>query len=1021
MKKFSFWMLAAMISCSVSTTMLTSCTEMIDTPVTPTTAPDLSELEKQISGWQVDISDYVMGDDAVSLWHMNDDRTFEQYYIYTDEEGESQIEERTGRWEPFMENDDPWDPDEVQQVMGFDAVFDSEFEGIAQEDLTERYYGIDFSDSDTEGEEDEEMYFVCENAMDALYAYYQDTEDEDAAPTRGNTRAAQGAATPIQSLNAWAGSLSDSADELKKKGQQTKPSEEELKALGVTIIRNLNSAGSPQVDTYNINSQYFTRENWRNCEAIYLYDGKGKDYIDANGKDGYIVVELPWNKKASESNIPLNFCNNITPDHGWELVLNYCGSRSYPDRNVFALYNRYTGILRFFTFIPKDFSVADANDHAWQVTVTEEIAKHLHMKFALPMETEIEDKKALGQTGANYSMLSTPWVENYSSDGHVTPRAGWWTFDVDLSLYRPSSRFLDQSIKLDMCAWSENQVSLNSTIKAKLEGTTQYGATSGNTLTGVLAQSKDLKDPVMALINSFSFDAVDLLGFGKSVFAIGKTGYSIYKGLKGLNTPYEPENNVRMNFDGTVDTEGIIRGSRTVTGVTSTRYDFSEFDLEHSTVGQGVWNLRKNPVVYLTTLWYEFGRTRSEGWTWVKEHKDMNHGQVCFFDPSSIDVVLNPNVLPKDQIEYMKVTAVCGARTSNKSDAYDSYRTAFGLGKNAIPDNWKTDWFETDLDSPVFDYFYGVDNKEDLKMVMKDDVDQFTDEKNDKKHTTYYALLGRGEDDYLIEPQMMQRNNSMTSLDTGPIKLPAYEVNVTIAIKLKGIEEPLFFSRTYLPEIKGIDFRGDLNAKAKQLDNYLAAQQAGLQKGHTQTLEFQVAHLKQLFKAIQHNYETQSDFYLYADPWAGRYNKKNSKQNHQRIFDRDIWTKWCASYENKSDGGWWTNFRSSKPIRPVTYTMTTGDDTGTYPKRNPREWYVYAKVNNKWVQIDHRNADRNSGDALPAESHARKTYTIQDPGTGLYTEFRLLITSHFGGDSWWDVYMKGNEGLMQLAEFEFGL
>ncbi len=48
-------------------------------------------------------------------------------------------------------------------------------------------------------------------------------------------------------------------------------------------------------DTYNINDDKgtFTTENWRDQEAIFIYDGKGKDYLDADGRKGYSLVALP--------------------------------------------------------------------------------------------------------------------------------------------------------------------------------------------------------------------------------------------------------------------------------------------------------------------------------------------------------------------------------------------------------------------------------------------------------------------------------------------------------------------------------------------------------------------------------------------------------------------------------------------------------------------------------------------------------------------------------------------------------
>jgi hypothetical protein len=98
-------------------------------------------------------------------------------------------------------------------------------------------------------------------------------------------------------------------------------------------------------DNYNINDKDITADNWRQLEAIYIYDGVGADVTDEKGRTGYTTVNMPWYNGVVMSNLPMNFCDDITPENGWEWVLNLCGSRSMPNGNWLPV--RMMGFARF--------------------------------------------------------------------------------------------------------------------------------------------------------------------------------------------------------------------------------------------------------------------------------------------------------------------------------------------------------------------------------------------------------------------------------------------------------------------------------------------------------------------------------------------------------------------------------------------------------------------------------------------------------------------------------------------------
>ena len=225
--------------------------------------------------------------------------------------------------------------------------------------------------------------------------------------------------------------------------------------------------------SFNANTD-FTADTWRSEEWIYIYDGVGSDHPTRNG---FTIVALPWNTEHSEgtlqTNLPDGFCNDITPENGWELALNVCGKSTggVKNNNFFALYNKYLGILRFFYFMPADF--ASGNDHVWQVSMGDNLAQHSLYGYGVPSDRSISNKAAIGQTGSDtYMEYVTPWVDYLSSDGLVTPNGGWWAFDVDLSMYRANANHdTKASIKLQMRSWDVHNTSLYSAMTANIDGT----------------------------------------------------------------------------------------------------------------------------------------------------------------------------------------------------------------------------------------------------------------------------------------------------------------------------------------------------------------------------------------------------------------------------------------------------------------------------------------------------------------------------------------------------------------------
>ena len=583
---------------------------------------------------------------------------------------------------------------------------------------------------------------------------------------------------------------------------------------------------------FNPNDADFTFANWRNEEGIYLYDGTGEyTFTDKGRTSKFSLVALPWYNGTKETNLPDGFCDEILdPKSGWELALNLCGNTegSIKNNNFFAVYNKYTGILRFFYYIPAEF--ASGNDHMWQVTMTDNLAEHSLWKYGLPSDRHIKNKAALGQTASEtFTEYVSPWVDNLSSDGLIIPYKGWWAFDVDLSTYRANANHDKASIKLQMRSWNTTHTSLASTINAKIDGTinlNQAKRKAANSAQGILMGVQALTQAASGAAGFFSGN------WGAGLTPMGQmfgTGTQVVGAYDGAKSGFDGSINLGLN--GNIDTEGLIEGSAVVKGIAQPTIFLKNFDTKNTQVGQGVWNIKHAPVVYTCR------NNRKFIWTYGNGESCTP----CFFDPNSIELELNPNVFPEDQIEWLQVDALCMAR-KNMQPSNDDLRSVYGLSSN-IYSNWDDrgltddDWLSKEpLKTPLYDFLYASMDKygfSEVKQIWS---------------TWNYRIYGRCDNtkSFSIEPNYSIRSYYWATNAAGDYQFhsgyfPFYEVNVKVTIKMKGMQTPIVLSRNYLPEYKAYGDGTNFANSVKKTKPY-----ASKMKGHTDLYDYQMKRISDI-------------------------------------------------------------------------------------------------------------------------------------------------------------------------------
>lgn len=627
-------------------------------------------------------------------------------------------------------------------------------------------------------------------------------------------------------------------------------------------------------DNYNINDKDITAENWRQTEAIYVYDGVGADVKDAQGRTGYTTVNMPWYKGDKLTNLPDGFCDDITPEMGWEWVLNRCGSRVTVNNNFFAVHNKYTGILRFFYYMPQVTNTG--NDHVWQVSMTDNLATHTTIPYGVPNDRTITNKAAITQDASGTFMdYVTPWTDYLSQDGLIVPNVGWWAFDVDLSLTRPEAINEDDNIKLQMRSWNTTHTSLYSTMMAKIDGEMK-GSFEGQTKTPLIASSSkgffgrvgDLVKLGTKITNTVKdFYSGNAVGAIKGGVDLAKNGASLASGKTKASGGETSgtfdgtfEGTINMMMNGTINTDGVIQGSQPTVGVASPTFYLKDFETKNSLLGQGVWNLKKTPVVYAFN-----SQNTVDFWP---ENPNIFAANWIFFDPSSVEVELNPDVFPESEIEWMQVDAIAGARKEMNWKGTDLFRQAIGLkpiedykygSQIYLHDMYGTHTYGADVDNYVFN-FVGTgdfDGKTIDGTKFPTSYEAFeTGWANSWGLKQWPRVFGCGTDDYIIEPQMTCFENIRADggvyIDGVPFLFPAVEINVSVQVKLKSLDLPIILSRIYLPDYQYLEISDQDEAKVYEVIDRIQAKKNLSPKtaGHTQSYDFQAARINKCFKLL---------------------------------------------------------------------------------------------------------------------------------------------------------------------------
>jgi len=157
------------------------------------------------------------------------------------------------------------------------------------------------------------------------------------------------------------------------------------------------------------------------------------------------------------------------------------------------------------------------------------------------------------------------------------------------------------------------------------------------------------------------------------------------------------------------------------------------------------------------------------------------------------------------------------------------------------------------------------------------------------------------------------------------------------------------------------------------------------------TIPFVDTHAQQLTEAlVENNFPTEAAITAYDGT------NTTTREGYANLFDGNSNTKWCVNSSNRvisypsKKSIWFVDFKTTYACRAKSYTMITGNDTESYPTRNPKKWTLLGKVQDEWTVLSEVDTE-NGGAPLPVSNYSEKGYIISNPQNCQI--YRLIVES----------------------------
>lgn len=461
-------------------------------------------------------------------------------------------------------------------------------------------------------------------------------------------------------------------------------------------------------DAYSRNNNGLLANQWNR----FLTEWWKCNTVELDGID--VPQATPWTVEGGLY-IPSTIRDSYRPNQGWEMAFSYLNDPTLNGTRYFALYNKYTGILRVFTYLlnPK----GEGNELSFMVKMGENNSLNMfplyhQYEFGIPSchdfgETLSRNPIIYDGQDQAFMTLVTPYRQTSSL------ASGWHCFDLDLSAYCPPGkdwlRLEKKEAKLTIYPNTQTTqaVSLFGSIAGDIGGTfsnekiIQHGG--GNCMSGICGVLDMLSGKASSSISSANTygSLMTKNGGNEGLGAYlnpakywGGFGLSIASGALGMIGSYMAEpvsydtipGKIDLKADLQLDASGYIKtfNATDIRGLAVAPEAISSVNGSNGHLGKGIWGLAEDPVVYIDTedlmsTYDHINLMATENGCTNTNFSEYEMRIVYAFDPTSIKVNINRELYP--ELSDVNVTTTVGVYPARSCGYTDPYRRFMMMGE----------------------------------------------------------------------------------------------------------------------------------------------------------------------------------------------------------------------------------------------------------------------------------------------------------------------------------------------------
>ena len=567
--------------------------------------------------------------------------------------------------------------------------------------------------------------------------------------------------------------------------------------------------------------------------------------------------KAPWTVEGAD-HIPEDVRKQVTPLQGWEMAFSYLNDESLRDVRYFALYNKWSGQMRVYTYIvnPTGWGT-DLMINAYFGTSRDNDMYPLYNVFEYGIPTcHVPGRNLLrnAKIVSSQSQTFQTWLTPFRYSQSITP--GWYCFEFDMSGYVPKGvdwlKTDEDAPRFKFFAETVNNQSVNlkGTLSGSINGTfsdpeiIQHGganATSGifSALGGGLSAISGMASNSIAGGASYAYlmahgGAEGIGGYLNPIKMWGGFACSIAGGLfsfigSQLEDPVTYDTipgKIDLTLDATLELDGYIRAAtgNNQRGLSVSPRGIYTANGANGHIGKGVWSLAEDPVVYIDkddiiSSQSGFNLLCTKDGYSLSNFGNYEARIVYAFDPTSVKLNLNTDLFR--DIQDVTVTTNVGVLPNYPCGHTDAYRQMLTLDNRpsfSLAEGKTSGTIDLSGRSMPVVTKVGLDDLADGEYESAGNCTVVTQKTSDGKgwqrfHGRLIDVKEMGKqivvDPQVFLPYSLDENGKCTGIGypTAPDFVVRVDVQFT-ALDDNGERKAFQYGKLYIPKIEIVDYDG---------------------------------------------------------------------------------------------------------------------------------------------------------------------------------------------------------------------